>query len=230
MKDLITPLLRRVPLLESLPEDQLEKLRACSRLRQHARGHTLFVQGQPATTFFLVVEGWICIYRAAPDGGRTVLHVLRRGETFAEPAALTLRHYPATAEAATDSTVLEIPARFLEEAVRQDPETAIRVISALSLRLRSMVGELERLRMKSATQRIGCFLLDLAPRDEGTVLVELPFDKTLVAARLGMQPESLSRALARLKPYGVKTNRGPVVEIHDVGTLREFCERSGEMS
>jgi hypothetical protein len=50
----------------------------------------------------------------------------------------------------------------------------------------------------------------------------------MVAARLGMQPESLSRALGRLKHYGVKTNRGPVVEIAQLETLREFCGQDSE--
>jgi CRP-like cAMP-binding protein len=228
LNDVIIPLLRRVPLLEALPEPQLVALRARSRVRRHARGQTLFIQGEPAPSFFLIVEGWIAVYRGSVEGGRTVLHMLRRGETFAEPAALTLHRYPATAEAATDSVVLEIPASILEEAIRNDPDMALRVISILSRRLSSLVGEMERLKMKSAAQRVGSFLLELSPRDSGPVLVELPFDKNMVAARLGMQPESLSRALGRLKHYGVKTNRGPVVEIAQLETLREFCGQDSE--
>jgi CRP-like cAMP-binding protein len=225
MTEDLLPLLRRVPLLEALPEPELGALQARSRLRPLQRGHTLFLQGQPAVSFFLVVEGWITVYRATPEGGRTVLHLLRRGETFAEPAALTLGHYPATAEAATDSVVLELPANLLEQAVRKDAETAMRVIAALSRRLHGLIGELERLTVKSAAQRVACFLLDLTPRDVGPAMVALPFDKRLVAARLGMQPESLSRALGRLRRYGVRANRGAVVEIEDLATLRGFCQQ-----
>ncbi len=36
-------------------------------------------------------------------------------------------------------------------------------------------------------------------------MVRLPLHKNLVALYLGLQPESLSRALAKLREYGVRT-------------------------
>ena len=61
-----------------------------------------------------------------------------------------------------------------------------------------------------------------ASEKEGSVTIDLPYDKSLVAARLGMKPESLSRALAKLRLYGVTTN-GHKIELSDIVKLREFC-------
>ena len=47
--------------------------------------------------------------------------------------------------------------------------------------------------------------------------------KALVAGKLGMKPESLSRALAHLRRYGVESTRGAEVHLHDLASLREFC-------
>ena len=51
----------------------------------------------------------------------------------------------------------------------------------------------------------------------------LPYDKTLIAGRLGMKPESLSRAFARLRELGVRVKQHHAA-IADVGRLREYVE------
>jgi hypothetical protein len=52
--------------------------------------------------------------------------------------------------------------------------------------------------------------------------VALPYDKVLIAAQLGLTPESLSRAFARLKGVGVAINAANVV-VKDVGKLRQIA-------
>jgi Cyclic nucleotide-binding domain len=63
-------------------------------------GHALFRQGEPAAAFFIVIEGWIKLYRITPAGDEAVLHVLTKGESFAEAVAFVGGRYPATATAA----------------------------------------------------------------------------------------------------------------------------------
>ena len=48
-----------------------------------------------------------------------------------------------------------------------------------------------------------------------------PYDKALAAARLGMKPETFSRALAQLKPYGV-TVKGTDIRIENFARLSEY--------
>jgi hypothetical protein len=74
-------------------------------------------------------------------------------------------------------------------------------------------------------QRIAGFLLDQVKNTSGPATVALPYEKSLIANRLGMQPESFSRALARLRGLGVTVERESV-HIRDVGKLAEFTERS----
>lgn len=51
----------------------------------------------------------------------------------------------------------------------------------------------------------------------------LPYDKVLIAGRLGMKPESLSRAFAKLRDQGV-TIRQNNAAIADIAALRDFSE------
>ncbi|HEY9163336.1 MAG TPA: helix-turn-helix domain-containing protein, partial [Magnetovibrio sp.] len=53
----------------------------------------------------------------------------------------------------------------------------------------------------------------------------LPMDKSLIAARLGMQPETFSRALAKLKSAGVE-NSGSDIVIQDVDQLRDIIKHN----
>ncbi|MBX9946929.1 MAG: helix-turn-helix domain-containing protein [Reyranella sp.] len=64
-------------------------------------------------------------------------------------------------------------------------------------------------------------MLALAPRDSGPVTVTLPDGRRLVAGRLGVTPQSLSRAFAALRPLGV-SGGGRRVTIADPARLREF--------
>jgi hypothetical protein len=53
--------------------------------------------------------------------------------------------------------------------------------------------------------------------------VTLPYDKVLIAARLGMKPESLSRAFARLREFGVRVKQNHAA-LADVAKLRDYVE------
>ncbi|MGD9712484.1 MAG: helix-turn-helix domain-containing protein [Thermomicrobiales bacterium] len=77
--------------------------------------------------------------------------------------------------------------------------------------------------MRSAPQRIGDFIVRLTKVRKGEAVIELPFEKALLANRLGMKPESFSRALTRLRAHGVSIDRGTVT-IADVGRLLSFVE------
>jgi CRP-like cAMP-binding protein len=91
--------------------------------------------------------------------------------------------------------------------------------------LRRLVAKIEQLSSHSALKRVTEFLLRLCPADQGPAEIELPQDKVLIAARLNMQPETLSRVLARLRAHGV-TTVGSRVVIADVEQLRRLAQRS----
>jgi hypothetical protein len=64
-------------------------------------------------------------------------------------------------------------------------------------------------------------------RGPGNATFELPFDKSLIARRLGMKPETFSRALAKLRGIGVET-QGATVNVEDLDRLRAYCEEGGD--
>lgn len=220
-------MVRRNPLFGGLPPETLEALLHESRVVEHPRGKILFLRGEPANWFFLLLEGWVKVFRDTPDGEQTVIAIMKPSETIAEAAIFFGSDYPASAEVVDNVRLLEIPAAALLSQLRQDPELGLKLLGALSMRLRHLVRHIEQLQARSTSQRLGDFLLALCEAEEGPVTLKLPYDKSLIAARLGMKPESLSRALAKLKNLGV-SSRGHSVEIDDIATLRDYCEVGGK--
>jgi CRP/FNR family transcriptional regulator, dissimilatory nitrate respiration regulator len=216
-------LVRRLPLFANLPAEFLSNILEGSMPRDVAKGMVLFHRDDPADCFFVVMSGWIKVFRETADGDEAVLGVFTRGETLAEAATFLEQGYPATAQVAEDARVLPILGGGFRSYIRSKPEIALNMLASMSKHLHGFVMDVEQLKTSSATQRVVEFLLKLCSVDEGSAVVVLPYDKTLISRRLGMQPESLSRILAKLRKQGVLTEQNRVV-INDVSALHEYCQ------
>lgn len=219
----LPPDLRRIALhsrlLVSLPGDLQRDLLASAQVIRLERGASLFHCGDTAHAIHIVTEGWMKLYRIAPNGTEAVIGVMTRGQSFGEPIALRRAAYPVSAEASTDCTLIAVPAQVMLDALQARPETAVSVLSAVFMHLQGLVEQIEQLKARSGPQRVAEFLLDLCPEGAESARVTLPYDKVLIAGRLGMKPESLSRAFARLRAHGVRVEQASAT-IASVARLR----------
>ena len=214
---------RGSPLLSSLPESEADILIKASSWKSFDRGATLFLQGERASAIHIVIDGWVKLYRIAPNGSEAVVNVFTKAGSFGEAVALQGLPYPVSAEAVTECTLLLIPADALTSLIRLDPEVGISVLAATFQHLHSLVSQLEQMKARTGAQRVAEFLLELCNRSEGSCVVNLPYDKVLIAGRLGMKPESLSRAFAKIRTAGVRV-AGNHAAIEDIERLRRYCE------
>ncbi len=216
-------LARRSLLLGSVPDDAAQSILAHAHAREYDRGETIFLQGERASAIYIVADGWAKLYRIAPNGAEAVVSVFTKGSSFGEAVAFRHDVYPVAAEAVTDCTLIRIGTENFLRVIRESPELAMSILSATFAHLHALVAQVEALKAQTGAQRVAEFLLELAPCDAGTCAVTLPYDKVLIAGRLGMKPESLSRAFGRLKKHGVVIRQN-VAEIADIGTLRVYVE------
>ncbi|WP_367577135.1 cyclic nucleotide-binding domain-containing protein [Paracoccus aminovorans] len=226
MSHKLTALHRRIAgesrLFAGLPPAMIEGLLDVAQVRRLARGQALFHQGDPAQAIHIMAEGWLKLYRIAPNGAEAVVGVMTRGQSFGEPIALRRAAYPVSAEASTACEVVAVPAQAFLNLLQAHPEAAIAILSATFLHLQGLVEQIEQLKARSGAQRVAEFLLDLCPPDAESTTVVLPYDKMLIAGRLGMKPESLSRSFARLRQCGVRIDQASAV-IDSVARLREVA-------
>lgn len=219
-------LLAKAALFQGIGQDALSELAAACKHRTLEKGTELFSAGDTADYFYLIVEGWIKLYRVSREGDEAIIHVFGPGETFAEAAVFNDRRaYPVHAQAVDHVTLIAIPRSFFVHKIQSDSNFALRILAAIASRQHYLVQQLEQVTARSAPQRIGAFLLRVshARGDERNVCVTLPYDKSLIAARLSIKPETFSRALAKLRPHGVIA-RGRTVQIEDPQVLADFCD------
>jgi CRP-like cAMP-binding protein len=215
--------LARLPLFAGLPADVLARLGEASTRRDLARRGVLFRQGEPSTGLFAVVHGRIALHHRADDGRERLTNVVGPGTTFAEPVMFLDKPYVVTATALTDALVVHVPREAVFAELGRDARVAARVIAALAQRVEALVRELQDVAQGSGARRVAAWLLrqPLQPADRGGVVV-LPAAKRLLAARLKLSAEHLSRVLRELSAEKLVTVRGREIAIPDVERLRAW--------
>ena len=154
------------------------------------RPHELVMrQADPATAFFILIDGWVKLYRSTSSGDETVIDIMTKGDSFAEAAAFTGSRYIATAEAVSEARVGRIPADHLVRCILGSPDIALAMIASISTHMHHLVQQIEQLKAQSGVQRVAEFLASLSLAKQGKCAIALPYDKVLIAARLGLTPE-----------------------------------------
>ena len=216
--------IRQLPMFSGISTSRFGEILGSAALRVFFKRTTVFEQGDPVRNFYVVLSGWVKLSRMRPDGTEVVMEIFGPGESFAEGAMHMGEGYPATAQMIEDGRLLAIPTSAIRQQMAEDSDLALSMLSAMAVRLKRFARRIERINSQSAPQRVAEFLLKFSappvPGEQSTN-VTLPYDKQLIANRLGMKPETFSRALGALKKQGVEID-GVSASIADVAGLRRF--------
>jgi len=217
------------PLFGTLDGEKVRRLVAGRQPMNFEPRQMIFAQGDRSDAFYVVLEGWVKLFRVTAAGEEAVVGVFTRGESFAEPVMFLGRVYPASAEAASAARLLKIDAAGFNAAMERDPSLAAAMLASVASHAERLADEIASLKLHGAPRRVAEFLVRLTDRREGAAAMALPHDKALLAARLGMTPETLSRAFAALRKSGVEVERERVM-VADISALRDFVASSGRPS
>ena len=217
---------RNLPLFVGIGPQVQNEILSEGVVRVYSRGSTIFAQGDPVDRFFIVLTGWVMLYKMQANGQVTTLEIFGPGESFAEGAMYMKDGFPAFAEMISTGRLLEMPCGPFINRLRSDPDLALNMLTAMAVRLKSFTSRLERMATLTAPQRVAMFLLRFVHAEEaseGGNVIELPYDKQLIAGRLGMSPETLSRSFRKLRGLGVAVQSGEV-RIADIAALQKFAQ------
>jgi len=178
----------------------------------------------PLTDIYLLVSGGIKLQRLAPNGDEKVLEIIRPGQTFAEAVLFSGgSKYPVSAITVSPSVVLGIQAESYLKLLKSSNALCINLLGKLSQRLHWMVNEVDRLTLHSATYRLVSYLLSHISEDKNDRAgVSLVAPKHVIASRLSIKPETLSRTLKTLSKQGLIRLDGQQIELVNVEKLREL--------
>lgn len=215
------------PMFDGLDRTHVEALAGRSRPISLPAGQVLFRRGTPSTGFYVVRDGRMQLSVSNSEGVIKVLEIVSPGGAFGHAVMFLREPYPVDATALVDTRLVFVPAGAVDQVLDGDPAMARLMLASIARRLQAKVQDIAMLSLQSASQRIIAYILG-AMRDSGadpaahagpSATVELPALKQVLASRLGMTPETFSRAMRTLTGQGLISVDGAVVRIPDIDAL-----------
>ena len=220
------------PMFDGLAPAHTESLAARSRPIALPAGQVLFRRGTPSTGFYVVSDGRMQLSVSNSDGVVKVLEIIGPGGAFGHAVMFLRDPYPVDATALVDTQLVFVPAAAVDSILESDPAMARVMLASMAKRLQAKVQDIAMLSLQSATQRIIAYMLG-AMRDDAShagpstsrnsAEVELPALKQVLASRLGMTPETFSRAMRSLAGQRLIEVDGTVVRIPDIAELDAYA-------
>jgi len=217
-------LLAGLPLFDGVLDESAESALEGATVRSAPAGTVLFRAGEPAEALYVVIEGRVRLTLGRPPTVR-VLASTERGDTIGLAALLRSDVYPVNAGVVADALLVELPAETIRRAIVGHPVIAARLIGDMGAKLARFVRDIGGFTQRTARARVARLLCDLH-RDAPAGVVEVAFDepKRLIAMRLAMTPETLSRELHELAAQGLIESRRTRFRVLDAAGLAQAAE------
>ncbi len=217
-------LISSLQLFSGLSSENLNSILRYAQIREFYKGKLLFLEGEQANRLYIILKGWVKIFKGTAAGDEAILEMLSSGDSIMESAVFLNSSFPVSAQVAEDTVLLSIPAPMLREQIKNNNEFALNLLATMSQHSQGLIRQIEDARLKSVDERIGWFLLRLLIEQGNTSRnIELPYDKSLIASYLDMQRETFSRSLKRLKAKNYKIENNTIIIPHSLA-LFKFCD------
>lgn len=214
------------PLLTAAGPETRAGLLAHASVVALPRGATILAQDTPADRLLILLQGSVGLSTAEEGGAATMVEIMAAGDALSIAAVLLQVPHPVSAVALAPCRLLAIPAEQFRAATTADAALMRAAMEQMARQWRLLVDQVVDLKTRDATQRAARFLLHRLPAQRGAV--EIPEPRGAIAAKLGMTPESLSRALHGLEAAGLLRLHGRRVDVPDRAALqRVSLQRAG---
>ncbi len=169
------------------------------------RGHLLMRDTDDSHDLWIIVSGLAVIQYVLPDGRRQILDFRFPGEILCP--GLIGQHSELSAQTVCPTELCHINGRDLAEIAVHRPKLVEELFDIACAQIKRANLQMLLLGRLTVPERIATFLLEMAeragqPRRDG-VEIDLPMNRDDIADYLGLNPETVSRSLTRLKKAGV---------------------------
>ncbi len=198
-----TPIcISKIDLFRNLTLQQQAMVVSFVKRKAFKKGDVFLCESQSLSQFVIVNSGKFKAYTNGIDGKQKVLYHFSVGDFFGQHALFKVVNIPYTIEAMESSSICMIESETMHKLIKQEPELAIAIVSALSSRVAYLENELSSAHQEKIETRLLRLLYDLS-KDYGRhtsheVILQLPLNQEEIAMRLGVTRESISRNLRKL--------------------------------
>ena len=209
-------------LFRVLDATQLQRMIATTCPVRLRAGQTLFTSGQRAQYFYLVVDGYIKLFCASPDGHEKIVEIANKGVVFAEAVVfMEQARYPVSATALSDCLLYRFSNEVYVELLSGSRKLCFALLADLCDRLHQLLHEVDLLSLRHARYRVMEYLNHELENSESRRIV-LGVDKKTIASRLSVTPETLSRIFHELVDEGIISVAGKTITVRDLPRFRNY--------
>jgi len=214
-------MIRQLDLFARASEKIFNDLVGVSFLQRFPPKVELVRQDEYADFLYVLIEGQVELY--ATSGPReTVIEVLDPIALFIVAAMLKDERCLVSARTLSACRALMIPVEKVRLAMETDINFMRAVLFDMARRYRRGVKEVKNLKLRTSVERLANWLLRVRDLQNRGNYIDLPYEKRILASRLGMTPENLSRGFATLSEQGIKVDGSRIVFV-DIEKLESFA-------
>ena len=194
--------LRRVPLLASLNESQLDLLASGSVRKSFPKGRTIVSEGEPTQSLYILLSGRAKVQRSDSEGKEVILAVIGSGEFFGEMSLIDDAPRSASVITIESCDFMAINKDSFKSMLMQSPDICMQIMKGLVRRLREADKKIETLALLDVYGRVARVLLDFSENIGGERVVKSKLPRQEIAKMIGASREMVSRVMKGLEIDG----------------------------
>ena len=217
---------------QGLTPEQLDDVLSDAQSVRYSKGADVFRQDGEAQSFYILLHGYLRVYRLTPDGQQVVVRHISPGEIFGVAMALGRSTYPATASAVVDSVALVWPNTAWPRLSGKYPALLANTLQTVGSRLQDAHTRVVEMSTEQVERRIAHALLRLAQQSgrkvEAGIQIDFPISRQDVAEMTGATLHTVSRVLSAWEERGMVEGGRQKITLRDPHRIFMLAEGTGE--
>lgn len=215
--------LKEIKLFSNLDDDILEKFTDMARLSSYKKEDNIFFLEEKITKFYIINTGFVRTYCLDDKGNDSTLQILSPYNFIND---ILGDSSPIAAQAIQDCSIIEFNADKIKNYFETNPTLAMNFANEVMLINKNLLSQLSQSRLLSAKEKLGRFLLGLSfvKNDEKSLEIDLQYSKSIIASYLGINLETFSRALKKLKDDKDISIMGNKITFLTKNSLCDYCD------
>ncbi len=220
--------LQDIPLFSELTVEELRKITALSRLINYKKDEYVFHEGDEFKGIYIVLKGQVKIFKMSPQGKEYILHLLTKPRLFGDVPLFTGGDCPASVQVLEDTTLLFVPKMEFYQLLEANPKLSFKIMSGFARRLKTITVKAEDLSLKEVINRLADYIVkgieSGGNKDLPEPFFKIPLSNPTLAAYLGTIPETISRAIKKLKDKNIIRVHDRTVFVMSFEELKKLAE------
>lgn len=189
--------------LRAVPPSGLDLLARQAVLHRMPPHSILFEQAETPAFALVLVSGSVELL-AVRGAEETLVELVAAPDLLLPAAVLNSQPYLLRARVLDDARIVMVQAANFRDAVATDHALCLAVLACQAAQFRRQIKHAKNLQLRSAEERVGCYLFRLLDGAAPGQAVRLPVEKRLIASQLGITRETFSRMLPNIARHGIR--------------------------